>query len=109
MMILYEVNLKIDASIYQDYVNWLIPHVEEMLTFKGFQKAKFQEVLEPKPEDNNTHQLTVTYQIDSLADMQAYLDKGAAKMRQDGLSRFGDKFSATRRILKMNQEFIHKK
>ena len=38
-MILYEVNLEISNEIFDDYMAWLRPHIQEMLRFQGFIKA----------------------------------------------------------------------
>ena len=38
-MILYEVNLEISNEIFDEYMAWLRPHIQEMLRFQGFIKA----------------------------------------------------------------------
>ena len=38
-MIVYEVNLHIDAIAADEYAEWLGPHIEQILEIEGFQKA----------------------------------------------------------------------
>ncbi len=38
-MIVYEVNLHIDAIAADEYAEWLGPHIEQILDIEGFQKA----------------------------------------------------------------------
>ena len=40
-MIVYEVNLHIDAIAADEYAEWLGPHIEQILDIEGFQKAEF--------------------------------------------------------------------
>ena len=38
--LIYEVLLEIDGSMEGRFMNWLEPHVHEMLTFEGFESAR---------------------------------------------------------------------
>lgn len=96
-MVIYEVNLTINNEIFQDYYNWLVHHIEIMLQFRGFRKAEISK--EKIPEDNiNTTKLTVHYTLDTEEDLNDYLKNHSFAMREDGTKKFGDKFSATRRV-----------
>jgi len=98
-MVLYEVNLRVDAGIAEEFDAWLTPHVAEMLTFPGFEKARRWVRLDPPEAEAPSVWWTVHYEVDSMASLQAYFDGPAARMRGDGLTRFGGRFDATRRIL----------
>ncbi len=99
-MVIYEVNLTIDQAIFENFLAWLNEHIKKMLTFPGFIEAKLYEVLPDQAAIQTPQQLiTVAYRLDSLNDLQHYLANHATKMRQEGLERFGQHFSATRRIL----------
>ena len=50
-------------------------------------------------------ELTVIYKVENLQMMEEYFNVHAAKMRGDGVKRFGDKFSAERRVNFLNQTF----
>lgn len=43
----YEVNLKVQVEVAQKFKQWLLPHVQEMLQFKGFSKVDLYSVLDP--------------------------------------------------------------
>lgn len=96
-MVIYEVNLAIRNEIFNEYYNWLIPHVDVILKFPGFKTA---EILKEKLDSSNvqsTH-LTVRYILENEQSLDNYLNNHAATMRADAIQRFGDKFSAFRRI-----------
>ena len=95
-MVIYEVNLIIHNEIYLDFYLWLVEHIGEMLTFNGFKEAKIQKDISEN-NDNKTR-LTICYTIENMADIDDYLKTHAPAMRADGINRFGDKFSANRRI-----------
>lgn len=95
-MIIYEVNLSIDERIYSEYLSWLNNHAKQMLRFPGFIQASIFK--EEQAEVLEQPRLTVQYHLESRRDLERYFTEFASKMREEGLQRFGDKFSATRRI-----------
>ena len=97
-MILYEVNLVIRASIHAEYLAWLVAHIDEMLTFPGFVSAELLEPRDP-PAPAGMRTLTVHYRLVDEASLARYFAEHAPRMREEGLRRFGDGFSATRRVL----------
>lgn len=102
-MWIYEVNLKILTTIFDEYMAWLTPHVEEMLTFQGFQSARY--LSEDPATDEDFTQLTVAYEVASLTDLEHYFAHHAQAMREDGMKRFPNQFSATRRIMEVKRDF----
>jgi DNA-directed RNA polymerase subunit L len=105
-MVVYEVNLKILASVFDDYVNWLSHHVRDMLKLDGFQRAKY--LSEHPSREDDSIKLTVQYEVDTIANLQNYLDNHSKHMRDDGINKFPDQFSATRRIFEVKEEFLVK-
>lgn len=95
-MITYEVNLAIDNVILDNYYHWLIEHVKQMLQFDGFISAEIAK--EKTPEKSTQTKITVWYTLNSEESLNHYLENFATAMREDGIKRFGNKFSATRRI-----------
>lgn len=91
--VLYEVVIKVSPDIREDYLAWLHPHMEAMLTFEGFQSA------EMFANTENAHEITCLYRLRDMTAMENYLSGPADAMRADGVKRFGDKISARRRIL----------
>ena len=96
-MILYEVNLTIQDSIFSAYLDWLRPHIKEMLTLPGFLSADFWQPTESSSSEH--HQVTIMYHLATAEAMDNYLANYAPKMRADGLARFSGQFTATRRIM----------
>lgn len=96
-MIIYEVNLTIEFSIYSEFKLWLLAHVEQMVQFNGFIEAKILEEVESKEHKK----ITVSYLLDSQKSLDVYLKHHAPEMRQDGIDKFGSKFSATRRVFEI--------
>lgn len=96
-MMIYEVNLTIDNDIFNDYYQWLIEHVETILTLPGFIKAIISKEMIAQPDPKST-KITVYYTVESEQYLDDYLANQAPELRADGIEKFGDKFSAFRRI-----------
>lgn len=97
MVINYEVNLVISNDIYKEYYEWLVHHIKIILTYEGFKKAIIHKLCDTVDEANK--HITVVYSIATKKDLDNYLINHATEMRNDGIQKFGNKFSATRRIL----------
>lgn len=95
-MVLYEVSLAVDAEIAEAYAAWLAPHIAEMLALDAFTHAMWYDV---EGDDPARVHWCVQYRARDRGALQAYLDRDAARMRGDGLSRFRGRFTATRRVL----------
>lgn len=96
-MIIYEVNLKIDNAIVEDYNQWLVAHIEEILQIEGFESAEWLEV---ESDDTDHVSYSIQYHLTDRGSLENYFQNHAARLRQDGLERFEGQFTATRRILK---------
>ena len=97
--LVYEVNLDVDAGIADEYRAWLDAHVRAMLALPGFVSARVFEVLDDADRDGGVH-LCVHYVLRDAAALEAYLHEHAPRMRADGVAHFGDRFRASRRILR---------
>jgi Protein of unknown function (DUF3667)/Domain of unknown function (DUF4286) len=95
--LIYEVTLTIERDIIDSFDGWLANHVEEMLAIPGFISANVFAL----DDDGSGHVKRVTqYFLDSEGDLDSYLADQATAMRQSAIDRFGEQFSATRRILR---------
>ena len=97
-MIVYEVNLDVDAAIFSEYRAWLREHMRRMLVLPGFVAAELLECRDPPPAPGR-RSLCAIYRLANEADLDRYLREDAPRMRAEGMARFAGKFSATRRIL----------
>lgn len=95
-MFYYEVNLKIKPEIYEAYMRWLKPHVDEMLKFDGFVSAAILKEL--KNGDPHHKYVTVVYRIKHIRMLEDYLQHHAAQMREESAKRWGDGLTTNRRI-----------
>ena len=102
-VIVYEVDLAIDAAIADAYRTWLTAHVGELLALPGFTGARVFEVLEPAPAPGEAR-LCVQYTLRDEAALATYLREHAPRLRAAGLARFGDRFRASRRVLHTLEE-----
>lgn len=96
--VLYEVTLRVQRAIVDDYRVWLDHHVREMLALPGFLDARVSRQDEPAP-DGDEVVFCCHYRLRDAAALDDYLRDHAARMRADGSARFGDRFSASRRVL----------
>lgn len=97
-MIVYEVNIRIERAIAEDYRAWLADHVRELLELPGFLSAEVFECA-PDGDDADHESLVVCYRLDSQAALSAYLSEQAPGMRAKGIERFGDRMQVSRRVL----------
>jgi hypothetical protein len=101
-VIVYEVNLFVDAAIGGEYRQWLATHVAQILQLPGFIDARILEVLESDVEPRAQCEevaLCVQYTLRDRAALETYLGEHAPRMRGDGEARFGGRFRARRRVL----------
>lgn len=97
--VVYEVNLDVDAGVIDAYRAWLQGHVAEILALPGFTGAEMFVVVEPGAAEGRVA-LCVRYLLRNATALDDYLANHAARMRADGLARFGGRFNASRRILR---------
>ena len=100
-MIVYEVRVSVEAAIAQDYRAWLDTHIHEILAIPGFQEAE----LLREVDDGDRVVWTIRYHLDSRDALEAYLRDHAPRLRADGQARFGNRFTATRRVLELVRNF----
>ena len=82
---------------------WLPDHIQEMLKFKGFQTAHWY-FRRPEDEGSKVEGKTlwsIHYLVEDRASLDEYFEKHAERMRAAGKEKFGEKFSATRRVLNL--------
>lgn len=97
-MIVYEVNLDVDAAISEEFRVWLHEHVRAILALPGFLGAEIFQRTDP-PAPGAQCSLCVQYRLTDDASLERYLQQDAPRMRADGQARFGGRFSASRRVL----------
>jgi hypothetical protein len=101
MMVLYEVNLRLKVQVENNYIEWLNFHIKEILMINGFIDAQIYFI----SRDLEFAYYSVHYFIKSEELLNIYFEKYAPKLRKDALDKFGDNFSASRRVLKLIKKF----
>lgn len=95
--VIYEVNACITVERRDEYLEWLSPHIDQMLAIPGFLQAR---LLNPEQADRqNRFCCTVHYVLDSMDSLQRYFDEHAETLRRSGSDRFGDDLEVSRRVL----------
>ena len=97
MTITYEVNVFVQRDIETDCRAWLIKHIAEILALPGFIDAQCFDVQQDSNADDIA--ICVHYRLQSQAALDNYFQQHAARLRADGVTYFGDRFRATRRVL----------
>lgn len=93
--IIYEVNLSVDKDIFADFQQWLPTHVQEVLEHKAFDQAQIY----IQQSENSRELLTIHYHVHNQKDLDDYLENKSPLLRAEGLEKFGNAFTAHRRIL----------
>ena len=106
-MIIYEVNVNVDASVLSDFLQWMDAHIARMLQFPGFEQAEifYQQPLLDEPQAPSHHCVVVCYRILEMSYLDQYLTQHAAQMRAEGAEAFGAKIQASRRILHLKHNY----
>lgn len=92
-MVIYEVNLAIQPTVYQDFMLWMQGHLAEMMTLPGFMKATLYK------DTEDPHKVVVHYFLRSQGDLDRYLNEYAEQLREKTEAKFPDQFEARRRVL----------
>ncbi|MBK6453857.1 MAG: DUF4286 family protein [Proteobacteria bacterium] len=101
--VLYEVNLDADAAIAGPFDTWLRDHIADVLQFDGFLSA---EILDDDTASEGRIRRIVQYRLRNQAALDAYLREQAPRMRAQGVEKFGESYTAQRRVLAHREEFI---
>ena len=96
-MIVYEVNLHIDAIAADEYSEGLGPHIEQILEIEGFQKADW---FVCDSDDGKVH-WSIRYQQDSRESLVNYQEKYAPALIQEGVDKFGKYLTSDRRVMQL--------
>ena len=99
-MIIYNVTVKVESSISDDWLRWLqVEHIPEILAtgcFSGYRVARLLEV-----DDEGATTYTVQYEAPSQQHYQQYIDQFAPSMRAKSYEKWGDRFIAFRTVMEV--------
>jgi len=99
-MIIYNVTLKVNSAIAEEWLRWMKEeHMPELLQTGLFFESRLCRLLEQDESDGITY--SAQYLCDSMEDYQDYLRKYAPEMREKGIKKFGDQFIAFRSVMRV--------
>ena len=99
-MIVYNVTIKVDPSIANDWLTWLQEeHVVEVLETGCFTDAKIMKLLEVDDSEGPT--FAIQYFAESKSQYNQYIEKYAGIMRQKSFDKWGNKFIAFRSVMQV--------
>lgn len=96
-MIVYNVTVKVEKSIEEEWLTWIESHAPEVVATGCFESYSFFELLDPKVDEMRT--FVIQYFAKTMQDYERYLSDFAPKLKEDGIKKFGEKFVAFRSIL----------
>ena len=99
-MIIYNVTIKVESDIAEEWVQWMkqehMPDLHNTGLVTGFRLCR---LLEQDEAEGVTY--SAQYTCDNLDDYNTYISKHAQTMRDKGFSRFGGKFIAFRSVMEV--------
>lgn len=99
-MIIYNVTLKIDHSIHDEWVKWMKEeHIPDLLQTGLFTDGRLCRLLEQDETDGPTY--AAQYFCKSLEEYNQYISNHANEMREKAYTKFGNKFIAFRTVMEI--------
>ena len=102
-MFIYNVTTNIDATVHDEWLNWVKTHIIEVLNTGKFTSAKLTEVLVEEEMGGKTY--SIQYAANSREDLENYYKFNAPKLQSESLKRFADKMLTFKTELKIVEEF----
>ena len=103
-MIIYNVTINIHESVHDQWMQWMQnKHISDVLATGKFSSARMVKVLIEEEMGGTTY--SIQYTTDSQETLQKYYNEDAPRLRDEGLSLFGDKMLAFRTELEVLSEF----
>ncbi len=102
-MYIYNVTINIDESQHESWLSWMQEiHIPDMLATGKFTEARMCRVMVEEELGGITY--AIQYMCPDKETLQRYFDEDAARLRQDGIDRFGDQFVAFRTEMQLISE-----
>ena len=100
--IIYNVTIKVDQSIAEDWLRWLLDiHIPEVMATGCFMQSRVVRLLEVDDREGPTY--AIQYEARSRADYNRYITMHATGMRQRSTDQWCEKFIAFRSVMEVVQ------
>ena len=99
-MIIYNVTIKVEASIADAWLNWLLKeHVPDVMQTGCFTGNKVVRLLEVDDSEGPTY--AIQYNAASKADYNRYIQLYAVGLRDKSTKKWGERFMAFRSVMQV--------
>ncbi len=99
-MILYNVTVKIDHAVHDDWKAWMCDvHIPEIMDTGLFHEYKMCKLIGIEEEDGITY--AIQYVSPDMNSFQEYQEKHAARLQQDHMKRFENRYVAFRTLMEV--------
>lgn len=99
-MIIYNVTIKLDESIHEQWLSWLQDiHIPEVIATGCFTKATVLRLMEIDDSEGPTY--AIQYFAESKALYNKYIELHAPEMRQRSFDKWGNSFIAFRSVMQV--------
>lgn len=101
-MILYNVTIKIDWMIHEDWLEWMrLEHMPEVVATGCFVRSYLLKILETDEKDGPTY--AAQYFAQTKADYDRYIEMHSALLRQKAFNLWGERFISFRSVMELVQ------
>jgi len=99
-MILYNVTLKVEAAVADEWAAWMkTEHMPDLLNTGLFTESRLCRLLEQDESDGITY--AAQYHCNSIEQYNNYIDNFAETMREKAFKAYGGKFVAFRTVMEI--------
>jgi len=100
MGIIYNVTIKVQRNIADDWLQWLIQeHAPQIIATNCFKKFTALKLLEQDEEEGITY--AIQYFADNMQSYERYISQFADHFRKESLNKWGEKFIAFRTLMQV--------
>lgn len=99
-MYIYNVTIKIQDAIKDEWLNWLqAEHIPEVLETGCFTGATLLRLLEQDDSEGPTY--AIQYRAESKAQYNRYIEQFSGELRRRSFDKWGDRFIAFRSVMQV--------
>ncbi len=97
-MIIYNVTIKVEASIAAEWLEWMkVQHIPDVMRTGLFINHKMYKILEEEENEGVTY--AIQYYCNTIADYNKYKEEFAAALKKETEAKYKNKFIAFRTLL----------
>ena len=97
-MISYNVTVKIDHGVHEDWYGWMTEHhIPDVMATGLFLEYRMSRILGLEDDDGYTY--TIQYYLEDMDKLQEYQDEQATKLQSEHSERYKDRFGAFRTLM----------